>query len=541
MHSPTLALSWQLWGRHRLGLATVLLFLVALAVTFNVVPAGTLESRHGALVSIQFVIALIYVGAVFAYGFESQLESRDSTFPARMFTLPVRTLTLVGLPMLQGMATVALLWLAWARFVLQPVGVQISLLDTTLLAAAFVAVLQAVLWSPFGLPWVRVIVAVLLLPLLALAPQLGPIFGLSEPLLIGLYAALIPLSAAAALAGVAHARHSAGSVWRGLPRTRPLVGPAPTGRWIAFPSPARAQLWYEMRRHFLPFPLAVGAFTALVLVLLLLAGWPLEPSARLFLIGNLISYPLLFAPFFGCFLGRTGTTAANPYLLASFTATRPMPCSAVIAAKLKVATLSTLAAWGLVVIPAVVCVFALGSDQLLSRLYTQLAEAYPPWRVAATIGLIIIGPLLLTWRLMVDNLWIGLTGRVWVVRFCLIACGAIMPLAIMAYTRLMEDARWREQVLDALPWAAAAVAGIKLLAAVAIARTLLLRGLMDRAALVKVSALWLAAAGALFILIYGTVPPDVLPLSVLASAAVLGVPLVRLLGAPLVLCWNRHR
>jgi hypothetical protein len=388
---------------------------------------------------------------------------------------------------------------------------------------------------------VRVIVAVLLLPLLALAPQLGPIFGLSEPLLVGLYAALIPLSAAAALAGVAHARHSAGSVWRGLPRTRPPASRTLAPRWTAFPSLARAQLWYEMRRHFLPFPLAVGAFTALVLVLLLLAGWPLEPSARLFLIGNLISYPLLFAPFFGCFLGRTGTTAANPYLLASFTATRPMPCSAVIAAKLKVATLSTVAAWGLVVIPAVVCVFALGSDQLLSRLYTQLAEAYPPWRVAATIGLIIIGPLLLTWRLMVDNLWIGLTGRVWVVRCSLIACGAILPLAIMAYTRLMEDARWREQVLDVLAWAAAAVAGIKLLAAVAIARTLLLRGLMDRAALVKVSALWLAAAGALFILICGTVPPDVLPRSVLASAAVLGVPLVRLLGAPLVLCWNRHR
>jgi hypothetical protein len=43
------------------------------------------------------------------------------------------------------------------------------------------------------------------------------------------------------------------------------------------------------------------------------------------------------------------------------------------------------------------------------------------------------------------------------------------------------------------------------------------------------------------VLIYGTVPPDAAPLSVLVSAAVLGVPLVRLLGATLVLDWNRHR
>jgi hypothetical protein len=541
MHSPTLALSWQVWGRHRVGLALVGLFLVALAVTFNVVPAGTLESRHGALLSIQFVIALIYVGAVFAYGFESQLESRESTFPARMFTLPVRTLTLVGLPMLQGMATVALLWLAWARFVLQPVGIELSLLDTTLLAAAFVAVLQALLWSPFGLPWVRVIVAVLLLPLLALTPQLGPLFGVPQSAMLVLYAALIPLSAAAAFAGVSRARHASGGDLRGLLRTRPAVITASAWQQRRFPSPARAQLWFEMRRHLLPFPLAVGAFTALVLTLLLLTGWPLERGARLFLSGNLVSYPLLFAPFFGCFLGRTGTTAANPYLLASFTATRPMPCSAVIAAKLKVATLGTLAAWVVAVVPALVLVAASGSDQMLSQMYMRLAEEYPPWRVAATIGLIVVGPLLLTWRLMGDNMWIGLTGRVWVVRASLIACGTIVPLAIMTYTRLMEDARWREQVLDVLPWAAAALAGIKLLAAMAIARTLLRRGLMDRAALVKVSALWLAAAGALFVLVYGTVPPDVLPLSVLASAAVLGVPLVRLLGAPLVLCWNRHR
>src|SRR5579864_7788990 len=143
MHSPAAALAWELWGRHRWGLAVVLLYLLGFAVVLNVLPSGEVEPLYGLMGSVQFVFALIYVAAVFAYGFECRLEATRSGFPARLFTLPVRTSMLVGWPMLQGVAAVALLWLAWSWLVLRPSGVEVSLGFTALLAAAFVAVLQA--------------------------------------------------------------------------------------------------------------------------------------------------------------------------------------------------------------------------------------------------------------------------------------------------------------------------------------------------------------------------------------------------------------
>jgi hypothetical protein len=542
MHSPTLALTWQLWGRHRLGLAAVLLYLVATAVVFNLLPAGTLEDRHGGLMSIQFIIALIYVAAVFAHGFESQLEARESGFPARMFTLPVRTVALVGWPMLQGMAVVVLMWLAWAWFVLRPCGIDVSLGSTALLAAALVAVLQALLWSPFGLPWVRVGVAVVVLPLLALAPLLGPAFGLGDSLLIGLYAALVPLAAVAAYVGVSRSRHGAAPDWRALFRWRRPVAGRPSRHRAPFLSPARAQFWFERRRHLLPYPLAVGALTGLYLaLLLLLENAPLDRKNQLALGANMAAYPLILAPFFGCFLGRTGTAPGNPYRLSSFTATRPVHGTALVVARMKVAALATLAAWAIVVLAGAAWFVASGSHQWLSQFRDRLFEAYPPWRVGTTALLVGVGLLLVTWRLLVDNLWIGLLGRAWIVRGSLVVCGLVLPAAFMVVGWLGEDPALRRRMWEALPWWGVGVALVKLLLAAVVGRTLVRRRLAEPRALAKILAVWLVAVAGVFVLTWGSVFADEVPAILLVSGSVLSVPLVRLGAAPLALEWNRHR
>jgi hypothetical protein len=542
MHSPTLALSWQIWGRHRRGLAAVLLYLAATAVVVNMLPRGTLEDWHGGLASIQFVIALIYVAAVFAYGFESQLETRESGFPARLFTLPVRTSALVGGPMLQGMATVALLWLAWARFVLRPCGIEVSLGSTALLAAAFVAVLQALLWLPFGLPWVRVILAVLLLPLLALAPLLGEVLQVNESLLLGLYAALIPLGAATAFLGVSRARHGTAPDWRGLFWSPRAVARPPSRHQVPFASPARALLWFECRRHLLPFPLAVGALTGLYLtLLLLLEDAPQDPGYLVRLGVNFSFYPLILAPFFGCFLGRTGTSAGNPYQLSSFTATRPLDGTALVAAKLKAAGLTTLTAWAIVLLAAAVWFAYSGSHEQLSQAWNQLRQAYPSGRVAAIALLGFCGPILVTWRLLVNNLWVGLTGRAWIVRGSMLACGVALPAVCMAWAGVTENPDLGHRFWLDLPWYAAVAALVKLLAAACVGHTLLRRGLIGPRALTRVLVVWLLAVASQFGLLCTAVSLDDVPALLLASGAVLSVPLARLLAAPLALAWNRHR
>jgi hypothetical protein len=542
MHSPALALAWQLWGRHRRGLAAVATYCVAVPIAFNLLPAGTVDSRYGAVFSMQFVIALIYVAAVFAYGFECQLESRESGFPARLFTLPVRTGLLVSWPMLQGMAAVALLWAAWASFVLRPAGIDVSLGSTTLLAVAFVAVLQALLWSPFGLPWVRVALAVVVLPLLAVAPLLGPALGIEEPVLTVLYAALIPLAALTAFAGVSRARHGAAPDWQSLLRPLGAVVRRPLWRAAPFPSAARAQLWFERRRHLPPFLLAVGGFAALHLAFILRLAGPLRSVDYKAILGlNFFFFPPLLAPFFGCFLGRTGTAAGHPYPLSPFTAARPVRDTALVAAKLQVAALATLGAWAAVLLADAVWFVYSGSDVKVRQTWDSLYQTSPTWRFAATVVLAVVGPLLLTWRLLVDNLWIGLAGRPWLVRTCLLACGAAVPVVGMLLAHTADDADFRHWAWETLPWWAGAAAALKLLAAALVGRAFLRQNLLGKRALAKVLAVWLLAAVGLFVLAYGAVPDGAAPVSLLASGAVLGVPLVRVAAAPLALAWNRHR
>src|SRR5262249_18273810 len=122
MRSAALALSWQLWRRHRFGLASVAVAFVAAAVTFQLLPARWVERTHGFLASMLVVFVLSYVTAVFGYGFDGPLETAGSCFPSRQFALPVRTAVLAGWPMLLGVAAVMMLWAAWACFVLRPCG-----------------------------------------------------------------------------------------------------------------------------------------------------------------------------------------------------------------------------------------------------------------------------------------------------------------------------------------------------------------------------------------------------------------------------------
>jgi hypothetical protein len=539
MRSPALALAWQLWGRHRRGLAVVMAILLVFAVLQRALPAGALEMEHAALCSMQFVFALLYVAAAFAYGFECQLEARESGFPARMFTLPVRTGVLVGWPMLQGAAAVALLWAAWVHFVLRPSGIETPLGMTALLAAAFVAVLQALLWSPFGLPWVRVLVAVLALPTLLLSPLFGPALGATETGLLCLFAALIPAAFVVAFAGVARARRGENPQWQGL--SGPLAGAArPDARpRRPFPSPQRAQFWFEWRRHGLTFPVVVGCFLVLHLAMILWVEQRPENRVRLGL--NFLFFPTLLAPFLGCFLGRPGPSAGNPYPLSSFTATRPVSVATLVAAKVKVAALGTLAAWALVLAAASVWLRAAGIDERVPAWWNQLVQEQGAWKVWATVLLALVGLYLITWKLLVDSLFLGLAGRAWIFRGALVAYGLGPTLALTQAVRWMDRAEFGDSVWDALTgWAVGAVL-LKLLAAGAVLQALVRRGLVEARMLAKLVGVWLLLAGGLFALAYAVVPAGAVPVSLIVCGVVLSLPLARLAAAPLALAWNRHR
>jgi hypothetical protein len=540
MRSPTFAIAWQLWGRHRWGLAVVLAYLFVVALLFQALPAGTLEPTHGILCSIQFVLALAYVAAVFAYGFDSHhLEGKESGFPVWMFKLPVRTSVLVGWPMLQGMAAIVLLWVSWAYFVLRPSGIEVSLGSTALLAAALVAVLQALLWLPFGLPWIRILVLLLVLPLLLSAPQLGLVLGATEAELLCLFAILIPVAFVVAFTGVVRARRGDGPEWQRLFEARAERTHRDMRQLRPFPSPVRAQLWFELRRHLLPFPIVVGCAAALHLAFILWAEQGEENKVKLWL--PFLCFPPLMASFFGGGLGRTGTSAGNPFLLSSFTATRPVTCATLVASKLKAAALATLAAWAVLVVSVAVWYGATQAHEQMSARWGHLLQAYSAWKLCAASLLAVSGLFLLTWKQLVANLCIGLTGRAWLVRGTAVAFGIVVTLAMMLLARLTDRPAFSETFWDALPWWVAGGVCLKLLGAAGALRALVRSRLVETPTLTKLLSVWLLLAGGLFGLAYAIVPAGAVPVSLLAGGIVLSVPLTSLAAAPLALAWNRHR
>src|SRR5437879_9351389 len=157
----------------------------------------------------------VYLLAVFSFGFSGDLAARHSMYPARMFTLPVTNAALVGWPMLDGTATMAILWLAARLFAVWPSGIEIPLIWPALLAAALLAWTQALTWMPYGLPGIRLIVAVLCLAALDTVVLLAMHFKAREPMMLAILAPQPPLAYLVARFAVALARRGQVPGWAG--------------------------------------------------------------------------------------------------------------------------------------------------------------------------------------------------------------------------------------------------------------------------------------------------------------------------------------
>jgi hypothetical protein len=537
MHLAERALAWQVWWRHRWGLAVVGAIFAVVVVLFQVAPSGSDDkTKHAYFASFQFVFALIYVATVFGYGFESALESRESGFPARLFTLPVRTTVLVGWPMLQGMFVVGLIWAAWTQLVLRSSNIDASPLTEALHAAAFVAVLQALLWWPFGLPWARVITALFCLPLLALTPIFARLFDVDEIWLRSLYVAFVPCAYALAVVGVARARRGDSPQWNWLP-ARTARAARRLKRSQRFGSPAQAQLWFE-RRNVFSLVVTVACFGALMLAMILWIDDSPENKVKLGF--NFLLIPLFAAAIAGISIGRLGT-AKNPYLLPAFTGTRPVTTVSLVVAKLKSAALGTAVAWAVMVPIAAIWFFDAGLHEKVPMWWRAAVDAGRADRLIASVIVVAALLFLLTWRLMIDNLCVSLTGRTWLFKASLVLHGVALTAFAMTYARYTDNPRAFRPLLDAMPWILGCLVGLKLLLSGWAVRMLILRGLLDRQLALRLLGVWLLLAGGSFAVVQWLAPNGIISTASLAFGVALLLPMARLAAAPLALDWNRHR
>jgi hypothetical protein len=547
MRSPAGSIAWEFRQKHRWGLIGVVAYLLVIGTIKLLMLQAGRQFTLGDAESFALVVVVpiswmfTYFLAVFTFGLSGDIAARQSMYPARNFTLPVTTAALAGLPMLYGSAVIAVLWVAMRLFAIWPADIDVPVVWPGLLVMTLLAWAQALTWMPYGLPGLRVIVTVLWLAVIETAAFVAMHFKAREPVMLAMLAPLMPLAYLAACVAVARARRGDVPDWRGAFVRRIRVGTA-GGASVArapFRSAARAQAWFEWRRNGLTLPGWVAILLPFELALLWAAG---DAPALIFaiLIGALLTPPLM-AAFAAATVRKSNPDARDSLGMSPFIATRPMTDAQLIAAKLKATLWSTIAAWLLVLIAIPIALVWSDTWPVVSDRARRFAEDVGTPRAMVALLLVLTGLTASTWKQLVQTLWVGLTGRAWVVNasivLALLVLSAIGPILIS----IAESRRVIAALLDSLPLILAVLVGIKMPTAFWLVTRLHRRGVLGDRALVTAAAAWLVAVLALYGVLVWLAGWPLVARYFLAMVAILAIPLTRLAAAPLALAWNRHR
>ena len=553
MRSPALVIAWEFATRHRWGFAALAGYLVILGTAnLLILEPGQPVNLHGShdvpaitprLVATVFVpvsLFTYYFVAVFSFGLTGNMAARESMYPTRMFALPVTNAALTGWPMVYGTATLAGLLLAATRFALWPSGVDVPLIWPALFVAAALAWTQVLMWMPYGLPGLRVVVAVLWLMTLNVPVVTAVDRQISESLMVAALAPQLPLAYLCARFAVAMARRGDVPDWRQNFAWLGRIAAILPRRRTPFPSAARAQRWFEWRLHGPSLPVWVGILLPFELAMLFVAGNDTPALVAYTLCGALFTPPFM-AAFSVPRVRKASFQESDGYGVTPFVATRPLASAALIAAKLRMSVWSTLAAWLLVLVAIPAALTLSGTWPVVTERARQLGDAVGTPRAVVVTLLGLSALVASTWKQLVQSLYVGLSGREWLIRSstCVTLTVLIFIEPIVAWIRETSDVR--VALWNAMPWILAGLVGAKVSAASWIAARLQSSRLLSDRALVMGAASWLVAVLALYGVLVWLVLGPLIPRYFLMLLAILGVPLARVSAAPLALAWNRHR
>src|SRR5205807_5575004 len=163
-----------------------------------------------------------------------------------------------------------------------------------------------------------------------------------------------------------------------------------------FLSPGRAQAWFEWRQQGRSLPALVGLLLPFELALLWLAK---DAAAFVFEILFLAAVtPPFMAACTAWTVSQPNRQVRDSYGVPPFIATRPLTSAELIAAKLKMAIWSTLAAWLLALVALPLALEWSGTWPLVTERVRRLHDAIGTPRGATVVPSLLAGFIVATWK-----------------------------------------------------------------------------------------------------------------------------------------------
>jgi hypothetical protein len=539
MYSPGRAILWQIYWRARWGFAAAAVFLCLSVALVHLLPTHwRIQMGEDQVPAAGWLLGVscLYLNFVVMAAFGmSGAEARSLTFASHMFVLPVRTRTLVAWPMISGCITVVIVWLIDACLVFRPGGIAAPVWWPAAAFAALLVTFQALAWTPFAQRWLHIALTagVLTSPLFVLIAALAFNVQLGEPAAAAVLLAIIPVAFVAAIFGLARARRGDAYDWRAWSRFVEWIA---RRRWAAnhpFRSLSRAQLWYECRAHFI-VPIFIACLMPCFLFVPAMDRTNVELSWRL--LGIMLGTPLMVAMFAGGALGNL----VDPFSKresASFILVRPISSFAILRGKLLLAAIITAAIWILFLGYISLLLTRPGFPQSIARMASNL----PAWKAIGAPILVLVFLMLFTWKNLIENLWLSLTGRKWVETAASFTFAGLTFVTIGIGLWIGFHPELYSAALAAVPWLIGVLLLLKLTAAVFVLRGVLRARLIGPAGAALLVAAWLAVVASLSGLMLFLLPAPLAEPKQIVAGIMLFIPFARLAGAPLALEWNRHR
>lgn len=465
MRSPARAITWEICARNRRPLLVAFGLIPFCGLLRVIVPSGhEIIDMVQVFSAIATFVSIIWISSYTA----NDVRGRFSGFPSWMYTLPLRTSSLVIRPVLLGVVLMFIAVVAWEFTIC--VGwkrpfVPMFLLWHLLLAVGTLVSVQALIWSLHRFRWIRIVALVAVLYGFLYVALVGHAWKFSGGAIFwfGGVALSIPLAIAGAIAGVERDRRGQWQGWTGQLMEK-FLDSVPH-RHGAFASASRARFWFEWRRKGFFAVVAFGFIVALCVF-----TYPLSAALYLGPVEVLMNFS---GPFIGMIFiaGTIGTALAksdawSPELTVHpIAAARPSSTAAIVFAKMQSALAVTILGWALFALLLVPVILFSGAMNWPSDDAHHFWRDFPMnysrfWRWL-TSPVVILALIAATWHTIVQSMSVILTGNRRYINLRLWQ-GIIMITAVVGCTLWLVKHPWQTaRFLKVLLWFTVAIMLLK--------------------------------------------------------------------------------